>query len=53
MFWNIVVSNYTVTAVPTKDGQLKFQETTSIQLVWLNRLTGFQPSHKPQKLSVA
>ena len=23
--------------------------TTAIQLVWLNRFTGIQPSHKPQK----
>ena len=24
--------------------------TTVIQLVWLNQITGFQPSHYPQKL---
>ena len=40
-----VVSDYTAVAAPTEDGQLKWQLTTSIQLVWLKRLTGSQPSH--------
>ena len=45
IFWNIEVSDYTAVVVPTKDGQLKWQQTTSIQLMLLNRFTGSQPSY--------
>ena len=34
IFWNIVVHYYTAVAVPTQDGQLKWQQTTSIQFTF-------------------
>ena len=45
ILWNIVVSDYTAVAISTWDVQLKWQQTPSIPLVWLNRFTGSQPSH--------